>query len=239
MNRRFIINSLIFIFIILIVNNADSFQAGTGNGKSTYLEIKIQSRPEYDKSAGESMITLFSSKDSTKLKEYKLDGIWHYIAYSQQEKKYIIGGLFQVGAWLPMCEIRYIEESTYAMKPSSLNKTDWFSFIAEPDKSGKYIAFIGKYDEKYMVLYVLNTVTDRIQITGKPPLPPPADSSYYSDEMLKEQWNWGNEYSDGFTEMDKGIIVFDKYDKLKVSFGKDNALSRSSKRKNVFYKLLK
>ncbi|MBI5325549.1 MAG: hypothetical protein HZB41_09830 [Ignavibacteriae bacterium] len=208
-------------------------------GKSTLLKIKILSLPMHDKSEGETSITIYSSKDSSFIKEYKLGGIWHCIAYNIQDKKYIFGGDFQVGAWLPMCEIRYLDDTNFELKPSQLNKTDWFSFVAVPDESGQYIALIGKYDEKYMVLYILNTITDRVQILGKPPLPPPVDSSFINDDLLKESWQWGNSYADGFTEMDDGIIVYEKNDKIRVSFGKDNPLRRALKRKSVVYNLIK
>ena len=234
---------LILLFNALISVELLSFDETTNSfacyGASTYLEIKILSYPKYDKSPGETLLKLHFSKDSSVLKEYKLEGIWHSIGYNLHEKKYIVGGLFQVGAWLPMCEIRYLDETSYEMKSSRINKTDWFSFIAVPDELGKYMALIGKYDEKYMVLYVLNTITDRVQILGKPPQPPPVDSSFINDDMLKETWQWGNSYADGFTEMDDGIIVFENNDRLRVSFGKDSPLRRAVKRKNVVYKLIK
>jgi hypothetical protein len=208
-------------------------------GSSTGLEIKILSHPKYDKSPGETLLTIYSAKDSSILKEHKLDGNWHCIAYNSQEKKYTIGGLYQVGAWLPVCEIRYLDEKTLELTPSQINKTEWLSFIAVPDESGKYIALIGNYDEKYMVLYVLNSITDRVQILGKPPKPPPVDPSFLNEDMLKEYWQWGNSFADGYTEMDNGIIVFMKNDKLSVSFGKDTPLKRAEKRKKVIYKLIK
>ncbi|MCL5992502.1 MAG: hypothetical protein M1419_10455 [Bacteroidetes bacterium] len=237
------ITFLILLFNILIsvelLSYDETANSITCNGVSTYLEIKILSYPKYDKSPGETLLTLHSVKDSSILKEHKLEGNWHCIGYNIQDKKYILGGMFQVGAWLPMCEIRYLDEDNYELKPSRINNTDWFSFISVPDESGKYLALIGKYDEKYMVMYVLNTVTDRVQVLGKPPQPPPVDSSFINDDMLKESWQWGCAYADGFTEMDNGIIVFEKNDKLRVSIGKDSPLRRAVKRKNVVYKLIK
>lgn len=228
-----------FIILSIAFLCAAELQSFDGNGASTYLAIKILSYPKHDKSPGETMLTIHSAKDSSVLKEYKLDGIWRCIGFNTLENKYILGGMFQVGAWLPICEIKYMDETTFELKPSQINKTDWFSFVSVPDNSANYIALIGKYDEKYMVLYVLNTITDRVQILGKPPQPPPVDSSFINDDMLRESWQWGCAYADGFTEMDDGIIVFEKNDKLRVSFGKDSPLRRAVKRKNVVYKLIK
>ena len=234
---------LILLFIILIsfelLSSDGTANLSTINGTLTYIEIKILSRPQYDKSAGETLIILHSTKDSSILKDYKIEGVWHSIAYNSLEKKFILGGMFQVGAWLPMCEIRYLDETNFEMKPSQINKIDWYSFITVPDESGKYIALIGKYDEKFLVLYILNTITDRVQILGKPPQPPPIESSFINEDMLKESWQWGCSYADGFTEMDDGIIIFEKNDRLRVSFGKDSPLKRAVKRKNVYYKLIK
>ncbi|TAL67763.1 MAG: hypothetical protein EPN82_13400 [Bacteroidetes bacterium] len=214
-------------------------KANDCTGNSTYLQIKILSLPKHDKSDGETMLLLHSQKDSSVLKEIKLDGIWHCIGFNPELNKYILGGMFQVGGWLPMCEIRYLAETNFEMKSSQINKTEWFSFIAVPDESLKYICLIGKYDEKYMVLFVLNTITDRVQILGNPPQPPPVDSSFVSEDFNREEWQWGSSYADGFTVMDEGIIVFKKNDKLCVSIGKDTPLKRSSKRKNIIYKLTK
>lgn len=240
-----ILFTIILIIIQVFIYSSDIIASGVHSkssgcfGYSTYLEFKTLSLPKHDKSAGETMLTIHSQKDSTILKEIKLDGIWHCIGFNPEMKRYVLGGLFQVGGWLPLCDVRYLNETGLDLKPSHINKTEWFSFISEPDDSTKYIAFIGKYDEKYNVLYILNTITDRVQVLGKPPQPPPIDSSYISNDLLDEVWQWGSSYADGFTPMDDGIIVFEKNDKLLVSFGKDTPQKRAAKRKNITYKLIK
>jgi hypothetical protein len=207
------------------------------NNCKTYLDIKIISYPKYDKSSGETLITIISILDSTALKSYHKEGIWHYIGYNKKIRSHILAGAFQVGAWLPLCELEYLNEDSLTFRKSGINNRDWLALTAITDESAKYIVFIGIPEKNKIRLFSLNTETDKIKILGEPPSPPPVEPDLFQPEMLDESWTWGVSYADGYTVMDDGIIRFIGNDKLQVSYGKDTAKQRAKNRRIKIFNL--
>lgn len=218
----------ILCFCLISVVQAEDYVKGT----VTELQLKRLNEPKFyrlDQSIGQSQFVL--KKHNQTLLEQTFEGRWFCFGFNQGTQRYMVGGIAQTGAWLPLLAIHYLKEDGTAFMPSVFNRDGYLANAAILSPKGRYIAFIGGKNTTGE-LYVLDTETDKIKYLGKAPLPPPVAN--FSSE---EDFAWGTGWADGFVELEKHIWQFKTENTLQVSYGKDTAQARAKKRQIRIFKL--
>ena len=220
------------IFILWLCLVSLSQAADCAEGKTTKLQLQHLNEPEFyrlDQSIGQSQFTLL---EQNKVRFEKVfEGRWFCFGFNQSTQAYIVGGIAQTGAWLPLLSVSYLKEDGTAFVASVFNRDGYLANAAILSPKGRYIAFIGGKN-KTGELYVLDTQNDTINYLGKAPLPPPVKN--FSSE---EDFAWGTGWADGFIELEKNIFDFKSEQQLQVSYGKDNSKKRAKKRQIRIFKL--
>lgn len=192
-------------------------------GASVRLRITVLEAPVHDGAAGRSRLDL-ETPDGKQVAERDLDGVWRCVAWARDAKRFVLAGAFEVGAWLPVVEVRYLDEHG-ALTPSRALPEGWLAMAAVPSASGRWVAWVGTSDAKRgFALMALDTLDDKLTVLGKPPAPPPGAA--LADGAA---WDWGDPV-DGFVELDAGILTFDGDRALIASYGRDSAKKRGAPR---------
>lgn len=189
--------------------------------------------PRLDQSIGKTRFVLQSEPQGEALLTSEFEGWWSCFGYNAKTHVYVIGGVFQRGAWLPLGSIEYLAEDG-SFKPSAFDRQDYIALSAVTSPAGRYIVFIGG-GERSDDLYVLDTERDVIKKLGRAPSPPP--NAEASDTCWNDPFEWGSCWVDGYREMDAGIIRFTSETELEVSYGKDGPTQRAKKRRVQRYRL--
>ena len=213
----------IFLLCFCIVSLTQAADCARGN--TTTLQLNRLNEPKFyrlDQSIGQSQFVLI--KQDKPIFEKTYEGRWFCFAFNKTTNAYIVGGIAQTGAWLPLLSIEYLKEEGTAFIPSVFNREHYLANAAIISPKGRYIAFIGGKN-RMGDLFVLDTQTDKIKQLGKAPLPPPVEN--FSSE---EPFVWGTGWADGFVEIEKNVLSFKSETVLQVSYGKDTSQTRAKKR---------
>jgi hypothetical protein len=81
-----------------------------------------------------------------KLLSAELPGRWTLLGYNEQTKTYVLGGLFEIGAWLPVREIQYLTVDEPKLRPAKINEDDeWYALGTRTSPDGRLVAFVGRH----------------------------------------------------------------------------------------------
>ncbi|MBS1910373.1 MAG: hypothetical protein JST22_00165 [Bacteroidetes bacterium] len=199
----------------------------------TLLDVRVVEAPRHEGSPGRSLIRLLSRSDSSVISRDTVEGIWHRIGYDSARARYLLGGAFEIGAWLPVRSVAYLDEGTGHLAYSRFGEDGWFAMAMIARSDGRYVAFVGgREDDAGMRLAVLDTQADAVAVAGRAPGPPPlADAS--EREFFRSShgdYQWGSPPWDGFVTMDAGIVLFDGSGHLVARYGADVAAHRAARR---------
>jgi hypothetical protein len=164
----------------------------------------------------------------------ELEGKWFCFGYNATKKIYVVGGIIQKGASLPLASIRYLPEDGREITPSAFDRAGYHALSTVSSPSGRYIVFIGG---KLTTdgLYVLDVERNRVRKLGSAPLPPP--NAYLNDICSGKPFEWGGCWADRYLELDNGIIGFKSEKELEVTYGKDSPSARAKKRRTARFRL--
>lgn len=226
---------LTILFICLLVVSI-GYSAECPKGTRTHLQHQLVNAPNFirhDQSIGQTQFILYSDANNAELLNKTLEGQWFCLGFNQATKTYLLGGVFQIGAWLPLGSIQYLREEKNSLEPSAFKRLGYLANAAVVSPKGRYIAFIGG-KQSTGDLYLLDTQTDTIKRLGAAPAPPPlANDAFSSDEPFE----WGTGWADGYLEMEANIVYFTAENILQVSYGKDTSYVRAKKRQIRTFKL--
>jgi hypothetical protein len=192
--------------------------------------------PQYDGSFGAARLELQTLAEHRVVLSKQLDGEWQILAYVPSTRTFVIGGQFQTGSSLPLDEVRYVDETTGAMRMSRYDGGTWISFAAVPGPDGRFIVFVGEsranraFEAGRFHLQVLDTTKDALYDLGRPPAPPPLSEDDASEYDPADGWDWGTPV-DGVVQMDPGIITFSDAHTIRVSYGADTIKRRAGRRR--------
>jgi len=154
--------------------------------------------------------------------------------FNRNIKTYVLGGILERGAWLPLGSIQYLREDGSSFGASAFDRLGYLAMTVVTSPNGRYIVFIGGQNTAG-TLYVLDIERDAVKELGPAPAPPP---NALGREICKgEPFEWGTCWGDGYVEMDTGIIRFKSEDVLEVSYGDDSPHARAKKRRVQRFKL--
>lgn len=205
-------------------------------GTSGRLRIQAVEAPRHDGSFGAVRLELQALADHRVVLSKQLDGEWQLLAYVPSTRTFVIGGQFETGSWLPLDEIRYVDETTGAMRMSRYDGGTWISFAAVPGPDGRFIVFVGEsradraFEGGRFRLQVLDTTKDALYDLGRPPAPPPLSEDDASEYDAADGWDWGTPIN-GVVQMDPGIITFFDAHTIRVSYGADTITRRAGRRR--------
>jgi hypothetical protein len=214
--------------VVLVAPPGQPARADDGwvSGQTARLKIDLKEMPRHDASNGAVVMRLESAADHRAILTKTMEGTWRVLAYVPSARMFVLGGQFEVGAWLPLDVVSYLDEKTGALRPARHNE-DWMALAAVPSPDGRFIAFVGARADEYFRLELLDTVNDALYELGQPPAPPPDPQRTTKGEG--HDWDWGDPI-DGMTDMDAGIITFPDDHTLRVSFGRDTFRARAKRR---------
>lgn len=187
---------------------------------------------KHDEPVGNDEILLRSNDGQLLLSFPITDGLVRCLGVDREAGRYILGSVSQVGAWLPLVSVFYVTETHAQHADSAFVQGDFIAMATRTSPDGHYVAFIGG---KGVVdgVYVLDTRRDLVRHLGKPPMPPPVDSDFVSEEPFA----WGTGWADGYGEIESSVLYFKANDRLVVTYGRDSAKRRAKKRKAVEFDL--
>jgi hypothetical protein len=148
------------------------------------------------------------------------------LGFNKTTHTYLIGGVFQIGAWLPLGYIQYLREEKNVFEPSAFDRLGYLAQATVISPKGRYIAFIGG-QQSTGKLYVLDTQTNTIKSLGAALAPPSLANDAFSSE---EPFEWGTGWADGYVNIETSILRFISENVLQVSYGKDTPHARAKKR---------
>jgi hypothetical protein len=212
-----------------------SYCAECPKGTQTRLHYTRLNVPDFnrlDESIGQTQFVL-TNTNGTKQLNKTVEGRWFCLGFNKTTNTYLIGGVFQIGAWLPLGSIQYLNEAKNSFEPSAFDRLSYLANAAVVSPKGRYIAFIGG-QQSTGKLYVLDTQTDNIKKLGVAPAPPPVDNDAFSSE---EPFEWGTGWADGYVEIETNILHFKSENVLQVSYGKDTPHARAKKRQIRTFKI--
>jgi hypothetical protein len=190
----------------------------------------------HDGSYGAARLELQTLADHRMVVSQKLEGVWQVLTYVPSTRTFVIGGEFEAaGSWLPLDEIRYVDEATGTMRTSRYGSETWIAFAAVPGPDGRFIVFVGesRADGAFEVgpfrLQVLDTTKDALYDLGRPPAPPPPSEDDAFEYDPADGWDWGTPVG-GLVQMDPGIITFSDARTIRVSYGADTIKRRAGRR---------
>ncbi|MES1207139.1 MAG: hypothetical protein ABUS79_14475 [Pseudomonadota bacterium] len=182
---------------------------------------------QHDGSWGSAQMRLERLADHRTIATKTMEGTWTLLTYVPAAHEFVLGGEFEVGAWLPLNVISFVDEATGAVRHSRYNGV-WMAFAAVPSPDGRFIALVGALDQsRPFRLEVLDIVNDALYELGPPPAPPP-DSAPIT-KGFDGGWDWGDPI-DGLTPMDASIITFPDDHTLRVTYGRDTSRRRARHR---------
>lgn len=197
-----------------------------------FTPINTPEHPRLDQSIGQTQIVL-SAKDGTTRLSKTYEGKWFCLGFNEATKTWLVGGIYQIGTWLPLASIQYLNESTATLKPSAFDRLGYLANAAVISPKGRYIVFIGGQQNTGKLL-VLDTQTDAVKNLGIAPAPPPLDNNAFFSE---EPFEWGTDWADSYVRLDANILYFKSENILRVSYGKDTPSQRTKKREIRTFRL--
>lgn len=226
---------LVFVSLACLVSHPAVSSAGSAPEPAAELRIETVEHAMHEGSAGKCLIELVSRSDGSKVFSKELEGAWTQLGYNAKTKDHVLGGLFELGAWLPVREIRYLsDDGRRGLRPARINKEEWFALGTATSPDGRFIAFVGTDDRHPGTsLFVFDTTRDQQTYLGTPPHPAPADSREDAPGYGQEgYWDWGGGCCDGHFVMDRRVVWFESPSVLKVDYGFDPA-KKAGQRKRI------
>ena len=199
-------------------------------GHSTTLEISMEDVPRVprlDQGIGKSHIVLHDQASGVDKVDVRYDGRWSCLAVNEARSTYLLAGVSQLGAWLPLASIEYLHEDG-SWRTSAFDRAQHVALAAVVSPSGRYLAYIGG-PRRADRLYLLDVQADTIRELGPAPSPPPADAGL-ANICGHEHFGWGSCWADGLTALDAGILWFASDHELDASYGRDTAHGRAKRR---------
>lgn len=227
----------VFFLLMFLLISTSGNAADCAKGTRTSLRISrinVPSFPRHGYSLGQTRFVLCSEPGGEELLSKVYEGNWFCIGFNRNTKTYVVGGILERGAWLPLWSIQYLREDGGSFEPSAFDRLGYLAMTTVTSPSGRYIVFIGGQNTTG-TLYVLDTERDVVKELGSAPAPPP--SALARDICKGEPFAWGTCWGDGYVEMDPGIMRFRSEDVLEVSYGNDGPDGRAKKRRVRRFKL--
>jgi hypothetical protein len=227
----------VFVLVMFSLISTSGSAAECAKGTLTSLrisQINVPSLLRHGQTVGQTKFVLCSEPGGEELLSKVYEGNWFCIGFNRKSKTYVVGGIFERGAWLPLGSIQYLREDGSSFKPSAFDRLGYLAMTVASSPSGRYIAFIGGQNTAG-ALYVLDIERDVVKELGPAPAPPP--KALARDICNGEPFEWGTCWGDGYVEMDTGIIRFKSEDVLEVSYGDDSPRARAKKRRVRRFKL--
>lgn len=227
----------LFVLLVFLLIPATGEAVELSRGTHTSLQIQrinVPSFPRHGQTSGQTRLMLRSEPDSEIIFSKEYEGNWFCIGFNANIKAYILGGIFERGAWLPLGSIQYLRENGSSLGPSAFDRLGYLAMTAVTSHSGRYVVFIGGQDTTG-TLYVLDVERDTIKRLGSAPAPPP--NALAKDVCSSEPFEWGTCWGDRYVETETGIIRFKPDDVLEVSYGHDSPNARAKKRRVRQFKL--
>jgi hypothetical protein len=201
-------------------------QDGWVNGQTARLRVVAKEMPRHDGSYGSAEIRLETLADHRVVSAKTREGTWTVICYVPAARAFVLGGQFEMGAWLPLDVIEYVDEATGALRESRYGGGSWMAFAAVPSPDGRFIAFVAaRRNVDPFRLEVLDVARDALFELGPAPRPPPEPS--YEPEA--GHWGWADPV-DGLVDMDPGILTFPDDHTLRATYGADTYRRRAAHR---------
>lgn len=220
----------LFVLLIFSLISTSGNAAECVKGTWTSLQISrinVPSLPRHGQTIGQTRLVLRSELGGEILLSKEYEGNWFCIGFNRNIKTYVVGGIFELGAWLPLGSIQYLHEDGSLFEPSAFDRFGYLAMTVVTSHSCRYIVFIGG-QKTAGTLYVLDIERDVVKELGPAPAPPP--NALARDICKGEPFEWGTCWGDRYVEMDVGIISFKPDDVLEVSYGDDSLRARAKKR---------
>ena len=222
------------IIVFAAVFSAVAFaDAATECAKGPHTTLECTSAdtpimPRHDQSLGRTRFVVRSAPHGEVIGSKEFEGQWFCFGYSANAHAYIIGGVYQIGAWLPLGSIQYLSEDGNSSKPSAFDRKGYNALSSVSSPANRFIVFIGGKLTSGE-LFVLDMERDIVRKLGTAPLPPPNQGL---DVICHDEpFEWGSCWAERYLDMDDGIFRFTSETELEVSYGKDGPLSRATKRR--------
>lgn len=208
----------------------------TTPGEVTHLEVSqvnVPTLPRHGESIGQTRIILKDVKNGAVLFDDTLEGHWFVLGFNKVTRTYLLGGIYERGAWLPLASILYLPEPTRTLVASAFNRSHYLAMTTQVSTDHRYIIFIGGEMTSGEV-FVLDTQRDTLKKLGVAPAPPPSTLQQVCEG---QPFEWGTCWADGYVDMDSGIIRFISPHEVEISYGKDTAMQRAKHRRLRRFKL--
>jgi hypothetical protein len=226
---------VIIMFCVMLASTCNAAECAKGTRTSLqYTMADVPAIPHHDQGIGRTRFVLRFEPEGGILSSKEFEGQWFCLGYNAKIHSYVIGGIDQKGAWLPLRSIQYLTEEGGSFKPSAFDRLDYIALSAVTSPAGRFIVFVGGRIG-IEGLYVLDTKRDVVRKLGPAPAPPP--DAQLSDICQNDPFEWGSCWADGYKEMDADIILFKSETELEVSYGKDGPTQRAKKRRVRRYSL--
>jgi len=210
------------------------------NGATSQLRVQTTEMAMHDGTYGAARLELRALAGGKPIATKRLEGTWKVLCYVAARRAFLIGGQFEIGAWLPLDDLQFVDEGTGALTRSRVTADGgWIAFAAVPGPEGRFVAAVGIFrrDQSFSAgrfrLQLYDAVQDALYDVGRPPAPAPDPDAVYDDDG---GWDWGDPI-DGLTEMDPGTIVFSDPHTLQVSYGADTRKRRARQRQTKSWDL--
>jgi len=229
------IHLFVLLIFSLIATSGNAAECAKGTRTSLQItRINVPLIPRHGQSIGPTSLVLRSEPDGEILLSKEVDGNWFCIGFNGNTKTYVVGGILERGAWLPLWSIQYLSENGRSLEASAFDRLGYLAMTVVTSPGCRYIVFIGGQNTTG-TLCVLDIERDTIKELGPAPAPPP--NAHARDICKGEPFKWGTCWGDGYVEMDRGIIRFKSEDVLEVSYGDDRPHGRAKKRRVMRFNL--
>ena len=232
---RLRIHVFVLLMCSLIYTAGHAAECAKGTRTSLQIsQVNVPFLPRHGQIVGQTRFVLCSEPGGEELLSKVDEGNWFCIGFNRNTKTYVVGGILERGAWLPLGSIRYLREDGSFFEPSAFDRLGYLAMTVVTSPSGRYIVFIGGQNTAG-TLYVLDIERDVVRELGPAPAPP--SNVLARDTCKDEPFEWGTCWGDGYVEMDLGIIQFKSENALEVSYGDDSPDGRAKIRRVRRFKL--
>jgi hypothetical protein len=204
--------------------------AQCARGPTTSLHRRFEAAPfppRHDQRLGRTTLELRAVPGGALLRTERWDGRWSCLGTTPSARGYLLGGVLQRGAWLPLASVVHLPEGGGPATPSSFDRAGYVALAALVSPAGQYLAFVGGRGVTDG-LHVLDVGRDEVRKVGPAPAPPPdaALRATCGDQALE----WGSCWADGLVELEPGVLRYVSERLLEASYGKDGPAGRARAR---------